>query len=380
MRYSTFSGCVGLVLSAGLMSCSSDTEDNDVVDGGPTDAGPVSALPGLPGYFVSVWAQGVRDGGPGDYYNPDSIDWDGTHVWVGFQNTSTKDGSPPNGFSTIVEYSADGQTVVNTWSVPGHCDGMRWDATTSKIWATSNEDNNPIFYSINPATPGDAGVTIYTQHFTDPILAGAVTPHGGGFDDLYFINGKNFVTGSAPASPDGITVTPGLPILYSWTVSGSTATFTGVLTSNASVVDQTGAAVTLNEIDPDSMSKDNNGNLVLIDQGGQDYVTIANPGTGTQTVVYYKVGTQFDDTVWVPTNTTGSLLVADATKNTIWKVDGPFTAGQMFTELPNDSSVVGVLGTVNNSDAGLASNGFATVSPVVIGMGKPTGLLWVPFQ
>lgn len=347
------------------------------------DAGPQSALPGLPGYFVSVWAQGARDGGPGDYYNPDSVDYDGTHVWVGFQNTSSKDGTSPTGSSTVVEYSQDGKTIINTWTLTGHCDGMRWDNTTHKIWATSNEDGNPIFYSIDPATAGAAGVTTYTQHFTDPKLGTAATPHGGGFDDLYFINGKNFVVGSNP-TPDGTTGQITGPILYTWTVSGTDVTFTGVLVGNAdggAISDsQAGAPATLNEIDPDSLSIDSSGNLVLIDQGGQDFLVIANPGTATQAVTRYVVGTQFDDTVWVPTNTSGSLLVADATKNTIWKVTGPFTAGQIVTELPNDSSVIGMLGTVDVSAKAYTTTGaYGTVSPFVIGMGKPTGLLWVPF-
>jgi len=363
---------VGLSLIL-LIGCDSEDDNLVTTDSGTPDSGTQSALPALPGYSVSVWAKGVRDGGPSDYYNPDSIDWDGTHVWVGFQNTTTKDGSAPNGSSTIVEYTADGLTVVNSWSVPGHCDGMRWDATTQKIWATSNEDDNPIFYSVNPSTPGDAGVTIYTQHYTDPLFSGKVTPHGGGLDDLYFINGKNFATGSNPQSP-----TLSGPALYVWSVDGGTVTLTGVLNGNGAAVDQFGSPVTLNEIDPDSLSKDSSGNLVQIDQGGQDFLVIADAGTASQSVTKYTMGTQLDDTIWVPTNTAGSLLVADASKNTIWKVTGPYTAGQIITQLPNDSSVIGLLGIVDVSDATVTADGFGTVAPFVIGMGKPTGLIWFP--
>jgi len=74
----------------------------------------------------------------------------------------------------------------------------------------------------------------------------------------------------------------------------------------------------------------------------------------------------------------GSLLVADSTKNTIWKVTGPFVAGQIITQLPSDSSVIGLLGIVDVSDATVTADGFGTVAPFVIGMGKPTGLIWLP--
>jgi hypothetical protein len=126
------------------------------------------------------------------------------------------------------------------------------------------------------------------------------------------------------------------------------------------------------------LSVDAAGNLVLIDQAGADLLVISSPGTNAQAVTRYATGSQLDDTVWVPASgATGALLVADATKNTIWKVTGPFTSGEVFTELPNDSGVIGVLGTLDLNPTDVANNGYATVAPAVIGFGKPTGLYFL---
>ena len=365
MRQPMLLGCVALSLSVGLMACSSSTT--------LPDAGSGSLLPALSGYTVSVWADGGSLG-----TNPDNIDFDGTHVWITYQNNSNVAGGPNEGVSTVVEYSSDGQTVINTYSVAGHCDGMRWDATTKLIWATSNEDANPALYSIDPTAAAASAVTTYTLKFADGT---SNPPHGGGLDDLWFLNGKMFVTGSNPAlNAQGVNTGPAI---YTVTIAGTTATFAAALMGNASGVNDIASGntnYTLNEIDPDSLNTDGAGDLVLIDQAGQDLLVISNPGTATQAVTRYATGSQLDDTVWIPREASGVLLVADATKNTIWKVSGPFTAGEVFTELPNDSGVAGVVGLLdlNNADVSASTGfGYAVIDPVAIGFGKPTGLLFV---
>ena len=65
----------------------------------------------------------------------------------------------------------------------------------------------------------------------------------------------------------------------------------------------------------------------------------------------------------------GPLLV-DATANTIYSIKTAFTAGTVYTETPNDSTIPGILGTLD------PSTGFLT--PVIIGFGKPTGLIYLP--
>jgi hypothetical protein len=350
---------IGLSLTL-LIGC--DSED----DNSPTpDSGTSSVLPALAGYTVSVWAQGTDA-----YKAPDSIDSDGQHVWVGYQNASSKTGVPDAGPSTIVEYSLDGKTVVSTFTVAGHTDGLRVDPSGTKVWVTSNEDGNPALYSIDPTKSGSAAVTTYSL---------AATPHGGGYDDLWFMNGKMFIVGSNPTLD--MNGANDFPALYTVTITGSTATVTAALMGNQPDVPDLGsgnppmATVTLNEVDPDSLSVDSRGQLVLVNQAGQELVFLADAGTPGQTVTRVAVGTQLDDTVWIPTPSTGQLLVADGKANAIYSIQGPFTAGQIFTETPDDSGAAGFVGLLDVANA--SANGYAIVTPVVIGFKKPTGLFFL---
>jgi len=94
-----------------------------------------------PGYTVTVFAQGTSS-----YLNPDSIDVTDNFVFIGYQNITAKDGTD-NKSSTIVQYTLDGK-VVQTFSVLGHCDGLRFNPDTGLLWATSNEDGNPRIVTI----------------------------------------------------------------------------------------------------------------------------------------------------------------------------------------------------------------------------------------
>ncbi|HLZ80865.1 MAG TPA: hypothetical protein VKP04_04475 [Ktedonobacteraceae bacterium] len=131
----------------------------------------------LPGYQVSLFASGTSS-----YSHPDSLAVDNGHVFIDYQNLSTKTGG---GTSTVVEYTMDGK-VVKTFTVSGHSDGMRIDPSTHLVWTTSNEDGNPTMATIDP---NSGTVTPYTF---------AKTPHGGGYDDLWFLNGKTYIAASNP--------------------------------------------------------------------------------------------------------------------------------------------------------------------------------------
>lgn len=70
---------------------------------------------------------------------------------------------------------------------------------------------------------------------------------------------------------------------------------------NATATDVTaGMTVTLDLTDPDSLSTDGKGALVLVSQGHSELITIANPGAARQSVTRLSVGTQLDDTVYAP--------------------------------------------------------------------------------
>jgi hypothetical protein len=309
-----------------------------------------------PEWKLTLWAVGG-----GKYSNPDAIELDGQNMWVGYQNASVKDGSDNTVTSTVVEYTLAGK-VLNTWSVPGHVDGLRVDPTTHKAWATSNEDAAPLLNIIDPASPTPQSITL------------AATAHGGGYDDLLFVGGATYIACSNPTvNASGNNVFPAIDKI---TVTGTTATVTPVLMGNAKAIDTVASATagtptttTLNLTDPDSLTTDHNGNLVLVSQADSALITIANPGSASQQVSKTRIGNQEDDTVWATANS-GRLFVVDAGKNAIYTIKWSGPKGTVFTEAPNDSGVVGFVGTID------MKTGFIT--PVSTGWTKPTGLVFVP--
>jgi hypothetical protein len=308
----------------------------------------------IPVVATSAYQPALFVKGTSAYSHPDSIVADDQHVWVGYQNLTPKDGTLTQS-STIVEYGLDA-TVVKTFSIPGHTDGLRIDPSTHLVWATVNEDSNPVLYTINADT-----AEIKTYQF-------AATLHGGGYDDLAFRNGLAYIVASNPTvNSAGVNV---FPAVDQMSLQGGTVAVRPVLMGNANAMDTTtNSSVTLNEVDPDSMTIDPQGNLVLVDQAGAELVFLHNPCTAQQSVTRIPVGTQLDDTVWA-TAAQGRLFVVDGAQNAVYTLRSTFTPGAVFTAIPNDSGVKSVVGTVD------LTTGFVT--PIAVGFGSPTGLLFVP--
>jgi hypothetical protein len=311
-----------------------------------------SSATALPGYDVDTFVKGTQS-----YFNPDSVEVAGKYVYIGYQNITAKDGTD-NKSSTVVQYTLQGK-FVQQFSVKGHNDGLRFDPYTNLLWATSNEDGNPRIVTINTNT---RKITPYTF---------PPTPHGGGYDDLAFVNGKAFIAASNPTlNSAGVNVFPAVDEI---TLQNGNAMLKPVLYGNATALDTTtNQQVTLNLTDPDSMTIDPHGDLVLVSQADAELIFLHNPGTSQQTVTRVPVGTQVDDTIWIPTST-GHLLVVDSKNNITYRVglspDG-FTPGSVYTVAPSDSGVAGFAGTVDLTTG--------TITPVMIGFGSPTGLGFIP--
>jgi len=335
-RVACYLGIFGLVAMFGVLS--------DVRAG--------ASLVASPGYTVTVFAQGTSS-----YLNPDSIDVTDSFVFVGYQNITAKDGTDGKS-STIVQYTLDGQ-VVQTFSVLGHCDGLRFNPDTGLLWATSNEDGNPRIVTIDPES---GQITPYT--FPTP-------PHGGGYDDVIFLKDNAFIAASNPTlNSAGVNVFPALDEI---TLANGEVQLTPVLQGNATATDEvTGMPVTLNLTDPDSLSVDKHGNLVLDSQGDGELITLHKPGTANQQVTRLSLSDQVDDSFWIPPSGKGALLVVDSPNNTIYKVthDGGFKVGTIFTEAPSDSSIPGLVGTVDPNSG--------QITPIITGLGSPTGLNFLP--
>lgn len=288
------------------------------------------------------------------YSHPDSVVSDGTHIFVGYQNVTAKDGSD-NKTSTVVEYTVNG-AVLNTFTVPGHNDGLRVDPATHLVWATSNEDGNPTLVTIDPAS---STITPYT--FPTP------TPHGGGYDDLAFTGGAAFIAASNPTlNSAGNNPNPALDAI---TLSAGKVSLTPVLAGNAMATDiSSQQSVTLNLTDPDSMTVDPAGDVVLDDQGDSQLVFLQHPGTAQQAVTRLSVGTQIDDFVWA-TAQSGTILIVDGPANMVWKLSGALAPGTVYVEAPSDSGVAGFVGTLDLKSG--------TISPIAIGFGSPTGMAYI---
>ena len=287
---------------------------------------------------------------PAGASQPDSIAVDGSSVFVGFGNGVAKDGSDGKS-STIVQYNSAG-AVVHTFSVPGHNDGLKVDPATHLLWALQNEDGNPNLVVINPTT---AAQTPYS--FATPA-------NGGGYDDIIFVGGKTYISESNPSANPNTA-----PAIVQATLSGSTVTVTPVLLGNATATTFKHKQVTLNLQDPDSLTSDAAGDLVLTSQADNELIVVKNPGAAGQTVTLIpltdakKKAVSVDDSLFPP-STAGDVLLTDQTNNVIYRVSGHFK-GTMLSAAQD----IGQLGKVD-----IKTGRF---TPVITGLGSPRGLAFL---
>ncbi len=317
---------------------------------------PVPAPQAVKGYSLGIFARGVA----GKYTAPDSIAVDNTHVFVGFGDGHKPDGS--DGKNTqVVQYSRAGM-VEHIYSVAGHNDGLKIDPTTHLLWALQNEDANPNIYLINTTT--------YTStKYTFQALPAA----GGGYDDIAFRLGKVYLSASNPAhNPNAA------PAIVQARLENHTIAVTPVLLGNAAATDVvTGAKVTLNLQDPDSMTLDPSGDLFLTSQADAELIVVRKPGQQAQSVLQIPLTSPFgtpqvDDTLFIP-DSEGYVLIADKDANTIYSLHhdvyvpgAAYSAAQVATP---GSPAVSFLGKLDPE--------FGILTPVVTGLGNPGGLAYV---
>jgi hypothetical protein len=310
-----------------------------------------------PPYKVSVFAKN-----PMGIKQPDSIVQWHDSIIVGFQNGVAKDGTDRKS-STIVEFSLSGN-VKRMFQVPGHNDGLRV-VGENDLWALQNEDANPNLVVIDLRT-GQA--TPYQF---------APTPHGGGYDDMVVKDGKVYITASNP-NLDAMGNSLGFPALVRASLSHGDVLLEPVFNGTASATDiPTGATVTLNLTDPDSMTIDPRGNIVVDSQADSELLFVRNPLTDEQTLGRLKITASatgpggatitLDDTAFAP-HAKAFLLVTDVSGGVIYRIDAGtfgFEPGTAYSA----SDTLGLVGTLN------LDNGFVT--PIVTGFGSARGLLFV---
>jgi hypothetical protein len=117
------------------------------------------------------------------------------------------------------------------------------------------------------------------------------------------------------------------------------------------------------------MMIDPSGNLVLDSQGDSEMLFITGVGTPQQSVKVLSVGTQVDDTVF-PSSAKGCLLVADNASSVYSVCSDVWVQGSAYTSAPNDSTVIGFVGTLNLSSG--------QIQPIIVGLTNPHGMAFIP--
>jgi hypothetical protein len=281
-----------------------------------------------------------------DYNSPDSIAVAGGYVYVGFNNNGV------GGTSTIVQYTLGG-AFVNKVNVSGFNDGLSVNPADGKIWALQNQDGpSPTLAVINPT---NLAATTYNLSSVNG---------GGGFDDVTFVNGKAYLSASNPQKNPNTD-----PAIVSAAISGGSVHLSPVLMGNATATNiSTGATTTLNLIDPDAMTHDRNGNLVLTDETQNQLIFVQHPGTTSQSQSFLNITSSalgsinLDETIFP--NGPGFMLATDQTTGIIYKVQGSFTAAA-YSASPDN----GLWGSLNL--------GTGELTPIDISIGNVHGMAFV---
>ena len=321
-----------------------------------------NALPALgqptptTGYSVSVFARGNDT-----YSQPDSIAIANGHIFIGYGGNGLPDGSDGKS-SYILEYTMDG-TEVHVYTVLGHNDGLKLNPDDGKLYALQNEDANPNLVIIDPVSKEQSRAYQF-----------AVPPaHGGGYDDMVFLNHEFYISCSNPAN------NPNSEQAIVEAKVGNLITVKEVLAGNASAIDvPTGTRTTLNLQDPDSMIATPEGDLFLDSQADSEVILVRHPDTDDQTVLQIPLSSpygtpQIDDTIFTPSQK-GFYLMADTPANTVYIISkAAFASGVAYSAAVGAPNSAGVSeGFVGRLDL---DSGFIT--PVVTGFQSPHGMAFV---
>jgi hypothetical protein len=241
--------------------------------------------------------------------SPDSITVDGHgFIWVAYTNGADSTGA--SGDSTVVQYDSSGN-VVQSYTVPGYVDGLKFNPETGKIWALQNQDGNSTLTIIDPVT-----------HDTDT-LSYANPSSTQGYDDVVFDGDKVFLSYTNPPG------TSGDPVIVELTNGdnphGPLHTKTVLTDGIQGINTETGTMQAVPLTDPDSLKLAPNGDLLLSSGADGVIVDVQDPGTSHQSVAFTQVqgvtpGNAGLDDVIKPSATAGTFYLADTKDNRVLAV------------------------------------------------------------
>jgi hypothetical protein len=287
---------------------------------------------------------------------PDSVSIGGGSVWIEYGNGASSTLPPgADGSSTIVQYGFNG-AVLNTYSIPGSVDGMKYDPVTGKVWALQNQDDNAQLSIIDP-----------TAHTVSaPLKYGAPYVYGGGrgYDDVAFLGGNVYLSYTNPASGTD-------PVLQTLdqgnNPSGTLTTHTILTAAQEGVPFPTGP-------DTDSLKSTPSGQLVLTSGADASFTLITHPGAATQTETTVQItsgganASSLDDVLF-PSAASGTLYFTNTGGNNVLKL--------VLTALSLDTPIVALGGKLNELALVDLTTGVAT--PLLTELSSPHGLDFVPF-
>ena len=304
----------------------------------------------VPPYQLTLFASA-----PAGLSAPDSVVVLGNYVFVGYGDNHQPDGSDGLN-SQVVQYQMDG-SIVHTYTVPGHNDGLKIDPSTQLLWAIQNEDATPNLVIINP------------QSHQQKLYSFGPTPHGGGYDDIVFRDCKVYISASNPANNPNTG-----PAIVEAHLVGNLVQVSPLLAGTASAIDiPTDTTIQLNLQDPDSMTLDPLGNIVLDSQADQELIIVNNPGQNERVLrlpLSYQtanglMSVETDDTAFI-TSTQGFLLFADKGLNQVFAIHkNAFVPGTAYTAA-DGGPFVGALDLTSG-----------IITPIVTGLSNPGGMVFV---
>jgi hypothetical protein len=328
-----------------------------LLTGTQTLAQPVAITPYTLATFKGIPPAGATQ--PDDL----AVSANGTKLWVGYGNgvDTTGKGGPSN----IVEYDISTGKVLQNLSIPGHVDGLKINPETNDIWATENEDGNPTLAVINHKS---GQFQIFT--FAPDLLTG-------GLDDLAFslVNPKAvFIVASSQTD-----ITKPVIVQVSGTLKktntqlkqflpGDPSSVLNVVSNTEEKSDQIG--------DPDSMTVDPAGELVLDNRSDKSLYITRNPCAANDVLriplTLDRNPVEVNDTIFTTStfgvsSTAGAIFITDTSANKIYILTKPyFPANEVYTA----ANVV--------NDVGLVDLNTGVVTPVVSGFKGVQGLAFSP--
>jgi hypothetical protein len=320
---------------------------------------------------------------------PDDITQVDGLLYVGYQNGVPSTGPASTGpqDSTLVAYKPDGR-VVRQWQLRGKIDGLAGDPRRHRVILTVNEDNHSALYVVQvPGTKHSGEVFRHSYRPQPDAKSTGGLSTGGGTDAVSVLpDGTIVVSASAPSAPNA---TAAFKVILS--AKHGNAHLKPTFADNATATSAlTGKPVTLALTDPDSNAvvpagvSPYGGQFVLASQADQQLVFAKSitghtfgPANLTQLPLSHASGTTttaagIDDVRWTAA-TGGTLYIVDqkAGNGAVYKVTGPFKAGEAFASL----DTVGKTATTTEVDRLDVSTGL--LSPFVTGLGAAKGLVWV---